>query len=141
MSDKTHRCLLIGLCNAVQNAKPLVDLESKAVVQCGSGRAIDLRLRARRTVGPEAPKPAAPDTKILSDIRLSAGNEQLLAIYNSRDELTAAIDSWTELDELIGVHLMIYDHDDLRGALHPDAKKRSPRGDLRAVRSLLNDLN
>ena len=46
-----------------------------------------------------------------------------------------------ELDELIGVHLMIYDHDDLRGALHPDAKKRSPRGDLRAVRSLLNDLN
>ncbi len=52
--------------------------------------------------GGEAPKPAAPDTKILSDIRLSAGNEQLLAIYNSRDELTAAIDSWTELDELIG---------------------------------------
>ena len=51
--------------------------------------------------GGDAPKPAAPDTKILFDIRLSAGNEQLLAIYNSRDELTAAVDSWTELAEFI----------------------------------------
>ena len=51
--------------------------------------------------GGDAPKPAAPNTKMLSDIRLSAGNEQLLAIYNSRDELTAAIDSWTELSEHI----------------------------------------
>jgi len=51
--------------------------------------------------GGDAPKPAAPNTKILSDIRLTAGNEQLLAIYNSRDELTAAIDSWTELSEHI----------------------------------------
>jgi hypothetical protein len=46
-----------------------------------------------------------------------------------------------ELNESIGVHLMIYDLDDLRGALVPDAKKRSPRGDLKAVRSVLNDLN
>ena len=42
-----------------------------------------------------------------------------------------------ELGETIGVHLMIYDHDDLRGALKPDAKGRSPRGDLRALRALL----
>jgi len=46
-----------------------------------------------------------------------------------------------ELDESIGVHLMMYDLDDLRGALRPDAKNRSPRGDLKAVRSMLNDLN
>lgn len=46
-----------------------------------------------------------------------------------------------ELNEPIGVHLMIYDLDDLRGALRPDAKNRSPRGDLKAVRSMLNDLN
>src|SRR3954469_15081037 len=35
-----------------------------------------------------------------------------------------------ELGEAIGVHLMIYDHDDVRGALRPDAKGRTPRGDL-----------
>ncbi len=42
-----------------------------------------------------------------------------------------------ELGETVGVHLMIHDHDDLRGALRPDAKGRSPRGDLAAVRSLV----
>ena len=43
----------------------------------------------------------------------------------------------TELGEPIGVHLLIYDHDDVRGALRPDAKGRSPRGDVQAVRALL----
>lgn len=42
-----------------------------------------------------------------------------------------------ELGEEVGVHLLIYDHDDLRGALKPDAKGRSPRGDLAAVRALV----
>lgn len=42
-----------------------------------------------------------------------------------------------DLGEPIGIHLMIYDHDDVRGALRPDAKGRRPRGDLAAVRSLL----
>lgn len=44
-----------------------------------------------------------------------------------------------ELGEAIGVHLMIYDHDDVRGALRPDAKGRVPRGDLAAVRALLQN--
>lgn len=42
-----------------------------------------------------------------------------------------------ELGEQIGVHLLIYDHDDVRGALRRDAKGRVPRGDLAAVRALL----
>ena len=42
-----------------------------------------------------------------------------------------------ELGELIGVHLLIYDHDDVRGALRRDAKGRAPRGDIAAVRGLL----
>jgi hypothetical protein len=41
------------------------------------------------------------------------------------------------LKETIGVHLMVYDHDDLRGALRPDAKGRKPRGDLDDVQKLL----
>jgi hypothetical protein len=44
------------------------------------------------------------------------------------------------LNEEVGVHLMIYDRDDVRGALRPDAKGRVPRGDLAAVRALLHDL-
>lgn len=43
------------------------------------------------------------------------------------------------LSEEVGVHLMVYDLDDLRGALRPDAKGRKPRGDLVAVRRLLHD--
>ena len=43
------------------------------------------------------------------------------------------------LDEMVGVHLRVYDHDDLRGALKPDARGRPARGDIRAVRSLLAD--
>lgn len=42
-----------------------------------------------------------------------------------------------ELGESVGVHLLIYDHDDLRGALKPDRRGRKPRGDLSAVRALL----
>ena len=44
------------------------------------------------------------------------------------------------LNESVGVHLLVYDHDDLRGALRPDAKGRVPRGDTRAVEKLLADL-
>ena len=46
-----------------------------------------------------------------------------------------------ELNEEVGVHLLIYDRDKVRGALRPDAKKRTPRGDLEAVRRLLHDRN
>jgi hypothetical protein len=41
------------------------------------------------------------------------------------------------LQETVGVHLMVYDHDDLRGALRPDAQGLSPRGDLASVARLL----
>jgi hypothetical protein len=43
------------------------------------------------------------------------------------------------LNETVGVHLLIYDHDDLRGALKPDAQGRKPRGDIQAVSEILNE--
>lgn len=43
------------------------------------------------------------------------------------------------LQESVGVHLMIYDLDDLRGALRPDAQGRTPRGDVAAVEKLLQE--
>jgi hypothetical protein len=44
------------------------------------------------------------------------------------------------LNETVGVHLLIYDHDAIRGALKPDAKGRKPRGDLAAMQALLEPL-
>jgi hypothetical protein len=44
-----------------------------------------------------------------------------------------------ELGEEVGVHLLIYDRDDVRGAMRPDAKGRSPRGDIAAVQRLVHD--
>lgn len=41
------------------------------------------------------------------------------------------------LQEDIGVHLRIYDLNDLRGALQADAQGRAPRGDIRALERLL----
>jgi hypothetical protein len=43
-----------------------------------------------------------------------------------------------ELNEEIGVHLMIHDYDDMRGAMKPDNKGRSPRGDASALSRLLH---
>ncbi|MDH1377978.1 hypothetical protein N5J07_00650 [Comamonas aquatica] len=43
------------------------------------------------------------------------------------------------LNEVVGVHLMVYDYDDLRGARRNDAQGRSQRGDAEAVRQLLTE--
>ena len=43
----------------------------------------------------------------------------------------------TELGEDIGVHLLIYDHDDVRGALRLDAQGRSARGDAIALKKII----
>jgi hypothetical protein len=42
-----------------------------------------------------------------------------------------------DLGTEIGVHLMIYDFDDLRGALKSDSQGRTPRGNAEALRKLL----
>jgi hypothetical protein len=46
-----------------------------------------------------------------------------------------------EFNEYIGLHLLVHDFDDLRGALQPDARGRKPRGALEAVRNLLHDVS
>lgn len=44
-----------------------------------------------------------------------------------------------ELNDMTAIHLLVYDRDDVRGALRPDAKGRTPRGDLAALGRLLHD--
>lgn len=41
------------------------------------------------------------------------------------------------LGQFVQVHLMVYDRDDVRGALKPDAQGRKPRGDAKALRALM----
>ncbi len=64
--------------------------EESAQVPAFLEKLADLAGRA----GGDPPKPALPDTAFLEDIRRSAGNEQLLALYNQRDEIRACIDEW-----------------------------------------------
>lgn len=42
------------------------------------------------------------------------------------------------LNDTIGLHLTILDADDIRGALKPDARGQTTRGDLQALEDLLN---
>ena len=43
------------------------------------------------------------------------------------------------INETVGVHLLVYDHDDMRGAMKPDGRGQSPRGDAKALRKLLQE--
>jgi len=52
------------------------------------------------------------------------------------DVLTLAAPS-AALGEMVTLHLSVYDRDDLRGALKPDAQGRTWRGDLAALRRLM----
>lgn len=54
------------------------------------------------------------------------------------NQLTFAASS-SELGERVLIHLTLLDHDDLRGALKPDARGRTERGDAAALRALLAD--
>jgi len=50
-----------------------------------------------QAAGGDAPSPQRPNTSALKELRVLAGNEQLLALYNQRDELGAAIGHWAEV--------------------------------------------
>ncbi len=54
------------------------------------------------------------------------------------DALSVHVRSET-LGQNMGVHLMVYDLDDIRGALHPDSRGRSPRGDAAALQRLMEN--
>ena len=51
--------------------------------------------------GGESPKPEPPSTTSLEEIRRLAGNEQLLALHNQREELHTNFETWTELGKRI----------------------------------------
>lgn len=52
-------------------------------------------------------------------------------------EALSVSDFCAGLNAMVSIHLLVYDHDDLRGALRHDSKGRTARGDLAALRELL----
>ena len=63
---------------------------------------LDKMLELANQAGGDAPKPAQPDTEFLEEIRLTpTGNEQLIALYNRRDELTSKTKDWSDLGNRI----------------------------------------
>ncbi len=64
-------------------------------------RFLEKLLELAQNAGGDAPQPAKPATATLEEIRLTAGNEQLLALYNRREELAEAINQWSDLAKQI----------------------------------------
>ena len=55
--------------------------------------------------GGDAPLPARPDTRHLTEMQSLAGNEQLLAVLNQHEELLANLNDWTGAAELAATRL------------------------------------
>lgn len=61
-------------------------------------------------------------------------------VHGMRGDTVEALslsDFCPDLHAMVSIHLLVYDHDDLRGALRHDAKGRTSRGDLAALRELM----
>ena len=63
---------------------------------------------------------------------------QVTGFHGETVDALSIISFCKPLNEAVGVHLMVYDFDDLRGALKPDGQGRTARGDLVALRKLLD---
>ena len=60
------------------------------------------------SAGGEAPLPLRPNTNSIEEIRFVQGNEQLLAIYNKRDEFTTVIKDWQSIAEKVQKRLPLW---------------------------------
>ncbi len=75
----------------------------------------------------------------LIDLKVAYEPRTLTGLRGDAVETLSLHEFCPGLNEIVGVHLLVYDHDDLRGALRLHAKGRPPRGDLAAVRRLVLD--
>jgi hypothetical protein len=70
-------------------------------------------------------------------INLGIGYEPAGTGAPGETQVLTVADDGRELGEPVTLHLLVRDHDDLRGALKPDSRGRSWRGDAAALRRLL----
>lgn len=76
----------------------------------------------------------------LIDMNVRYEPRTVVGFHGEGVEALSVHDYCADLHEHLGVHLLIYDFDDLRGALRADARGRRPRGDVVALRGLLQEV-
>ena len=112
-----------------------------------AARAADFLASLRKLAseaGGDAPLPAAPRPAWLDDLGRLTGNEQLLAIFNDKGEITKAVQNWTDLAERAHERRPLWE---LATALHGHATGKlevaEPVGEqldaIRSQRSLLDE--
>ena len=74
----------------------------------------------------------------LIDQRISYEPTTVQGMHGRPVEALSVVVPCPALSTLVGIHLLVYDLDDQRGALRADSQGRTPRGDLAAVRQLLS---
>ena len=75
----------------------------------------------------------------LIDLKVSYEPRTMTGMRGDAVDTLSVHDFCPGLNEMVGVHLLVYDHDDLRGALRLDAKGRTHRGDLSGVRRMVQN--
>lgn len=75
----------------------------------------------------------------LLDHRVNYATRTVTGFHGKSVEVLSVHAFCPELKEEVGVHLLIYEHDDIRGALRAGAKGCTARGDVAAVRRLLQE--
>lgn len=58
---------------------------------------ISYMLELAENAGGVEPRPEKPDTSLINELKFQSGNEQLLAIYENRNELETIIEEWSKL--------------------------------------------
>ena len=74
----------------------------------GPGSSVPERIADHGRQAGEPPLPQRPDTRLLDELRVKAGNEQLLALYEYRGQLSSAIDEWKATAEAIQQRLPLW---------------------------------
>lgn len=77
----------------------------------------------------------------LIDHKIDYDPQTVQGLHGRSVEALSVGSACPQLQSVVGVHLLVYDLDDLRGALRADPQGRTPRGDTAAVRQLLQELN
>jgi hypothetical protein len=87
---------------------------------------LDVLQSLANQAGGEPPLPVRPDTRLLDELRLKAGNEQLVLLDEHHDELAGLIDTWKALADKINrrqpawqtLHRLLAHAEDLDAAQH-----------------------
>ncbi|MCY3759978.1 MAG: BREX system P-loop protein BrxC [Gemmatimonadetes bacterium] len=73
-----------------------------------TGRLLHKLWELARNAGGEAPLPERPGTRHLSELQSLAGNEQLLALLERHDTLSANLEDWTKAGRLAETRLLAF---------------------------------